>query len=318
MNNEIVVFGHHDLDQLGCMLNIEIALPDIPKTFFHTNYKDIVEISHEVEDYIKSHSVKLLMITDVSFADNKQLLVSLIRCANDLNLKVIYLDHHVYPEGFFDEFKMSHVHDITKSATQITYEFFDNSKHNNDNLNALTYLIDTFDIWQMQRLDFKVASNLNDYFMDYIRRDGKSIGYLFDVISQNGYNLPNDYDDSINDFNTKSELAVQKARDKGLIHCDGFTTIAFVDEYFNDILYEEFSQKKIEVVLIANSYGIIRVRFNSLGNLKKETKEKIKFDLGCDDTGHLNAFPILIKNPNFNKIIQEIKQISSIINKHKG
>ena len=35
---ELVVMTHHDLDALGCMLNIEYKMPGIPKKYFHTNY----------------------------------------------------------------------------------------------------------------------------------------------------------------------------------------------------------------------------------------------------------------------------------------
>ena len=41
MQDELIVFGHNDLDQIGSMLSIEYKMPNIQKKYFYTNYGDI-------------------------------------------------------------------------------------------------------------------------------------------------------------------------------------------------------------------------------------------------------------------------------------
>jgi oligoribonuclease NrnB/cAMP/cGMP phosphodiesterase (DHH superfamily) len=304
--HDIVVLTHNDLDALGCMLNIEYALPN-DKIYFHTNYKNLDDVCHDIETYLKKYNPKLLIIADVSFAEHKSQLRNLVQTET----KILYVDHHVYPDDFFDEFDFVYKHDINKSATLLMYEFF---KNDNETLYKLTDLINMYDIWLIENPKFPLSLNLNDYFWEYIRET--SIQNLMENIINCNYNMPKNYNDRIEFFQSDAKKQIEKYYQRKLIHCDGFTTIAFVDSYFSEILYKEFT-RGINVVIIANSYGIIRIRFNNI--LEHKIKEKIKIDvIGTLNKGHINAFSLKVKDISFKSIMNEIKRITDIIKKHKG
>ncbi len=304
-NNEVVVLGHNDLDQLGCMLNIECALPNTPKVYYHTNYRDLKDKVQDVMEYIRGNFNELLIITDVSFAETRDLLEELLR----LPCKVLYFDHHVYPDGFFDGLNMTYVHDEGRSATKIVHDWFEvDSK----NLNALTELINSYDLWLTNNEHFRASMELNDYFWT------QDIGFLFDKIVHHDYKLPSDYLDTVKRRNQVASETIQGYYSRGLIHTDNTTTIAFVDEFFNNILLDEF-KRGVKVFIVANSYGVIRVRFNQyLGDeLTEEVRQNIKTSiLNGKNIGHLNAFAVKLEHNSFENIMREIKRISNII-KHR-
>ena len=320
MKQELVNLGHNDLDQLGCMLNIEYALPQFDKTYFHTNYKNIYDVVAEVTDYINKHDVGILLITDVSFAQFKHHLMSLVETCKANNTKIVYLDHHIADDNFFDEFEntdLTVVYNTSKSATKIVHDFFGNNGKD-PKLDMLTRLIDVFDIWQDREPEFKTALSLNDYLWESILEDGRDLQYLMETIVSRGYMLPENYSQKVNTRVAKAEQALIKFKEKGLIHTDGYTTIAFVDDYFNDILYKEFIEENREVVIIANSYGIVRIRFNTFGTLTKNEKTALKIAIiGDPNIGHLNAFSLKIEHNSFSNIMAEIKRISGIIEAYK-
>lgn len=303
--NEITLFTHNDLDALGCMLNIHAALPTTRVETFHTNYRNIHERVEETIAYVNRNSIPLVIITDVSFSQHRDLLVSII----ETGAKIIYLDHHIYPTGFFEGLKMDWVHDTERSATQITYDYFSN-QGKSENLDAITQLINTYDLWKIKDEHFNTSLELNEYFW------GQGIDWLFSEITTNGYKLPRNYLEFVSDYNSKADAALKKYYQKGLIHQAGNTSIAFIDEFFNNVLLKEFGEGK-EILLIANSYGIIRIRFNQFSTIDKTIKEAIKVDIcGTADTGHLNAFTVKVEHNSFEHIMGEIKRIMAIMKKH--
>ena len=182
---ELVVMTHNDLDALGCMLNIEYKMPGIPKKYFHTNYADIDQVVAEIERYVLAERNTHILIPDVSFADNKPALARLYNIAH-----VTHIDHHLYPEGFWDDFpKMKVVHDMTKSATKLCNEFFKNTGKN-ERLDKLSFLIDVYDIWQSADPAFDLSQDLNEYFWASI-----SYGVLLPLVEriiENDYKVEGD------------------------------------------------------------------------------------------------------------------------------
>lgn len=304
----VVNYGHNDLDQLGCMLNIHYGLPGANITFFHTNYRNITEVSHEAKEYIHKHDIQLLLITDVSFAQHRDLLEMFSEMTTN-GLKIIYIDHHIYPDNFFDGLNMKVHHDITKAATLLTHEFFGN-QNKSHNLDILTNTINIYDLWKVKEPNFKHSMELNEYFWEV------GIEWLYNEITSSNYNLPGNYAQMVQQHNLDAKSNIEKYHNKNLIHSDGTTTIAFVDKFFNEILFDEF-EKGIKFMIISNSYGVIRVRTSQFSDITDTVKNKIKYDiLGASDIGHLNAYALKVKEVSFNHIMEEIKRISGIINKH--
>lgn len=310
-STEIVHLTHHDLDALGCMLNLEIATPGIPKKTFHTNYVDIEEVISDVCEYISLNSPKLLVISDISFSRHKHLLLRL----QNQNIKAIFIDHHRYTDSFFDDIHIKIHHNNNKSAAKITQEVF-KTLGKNKNLDTLTNLIDVFDIWQDTREEFKSTLTINSYFWEKVNKKGLD-NFYYDVLDNN-YKLPHDFVQFYKENIREAQEKVQKARDKKLIMSDGFITTVFMDEFFNEVLYEEF-KKGVQFVVIANSYGIVRYRFSNHSRLSDEIKIQIKKELLPDpNIGHLNAFGDKIPNHNFDKIMEKVKEVYYIINKYNN
>lgn len=308
---EIAHSTHHDLDAVGCMLHLDYATPKAHKTTFSTNYRDIEEKVSDVYDFCTRNNPDLLVISDVSFANNKSLLYKL----QSLDISMVFIDHHEYPEGFFDDISIPYHHDIAKSATKISQEVF-RTKGKNKNLDILSDLINNYDIWVSSAKSFPVSIAINDYFWE-IQNEVNSLDIIMQRIKDVGYNLPN-FSKWYIDYQQRMTSTLKKNYDKKLIMSDNFFCAAFVDDFFNEILYKEFA-KGTSFVMIANSYGIVRYRFRKDCNLTRRHKELIKMRLiGTLENGHLNAFSDKIQNHNFNKIMDKVKEVHNIVQQYKG
>ena len=310
MKKDIVHFTHNDLDAIGCMLNLHIATPNFTKITYHTNYKDIVQKSNDIMTYITQNNISTLVITDISFSENKEILEEFWKVCQRYNINMIHIDHHIYPDNFFDDIKWIYRHDISKSATILTQEFF-KTKGINKSLDNLSDIINVFDIWLQTDKLFPSSLKLDWGFHIYI--ENKSLDILCAEIIDNNYKLPSQYIKILEPYNETVVSKIQNYRKRNLITNDGFVTLAFVDDIYNNILYEEFS-KKIPIIVIINSYGIIRFRFNSVYELPLKTRQTIRSIILKDKIiGHINAFSIKVENSNFNKIMDKIKDIITIL-----
>ena len=312
--SQIVHLTHNDLDALGCILCLEYATLGIVKKTFYTNYQDIEEQVSNVYDYVLQHKPKLLLISDVSFSQYKQLIYKIQELQNVT--RVIFIDHHSYPDHFFDDLTLEYTWG-EKSATKLVQEKF--KLGDLENLSKITNLINTFDIWVEKDTSFPLSLAVNLYFWNRVSLGTNivSIEELAKEIITNNCKLPPDFFSFYQQYKIDSTEFMKKARAKKLIVSDGFMTCAFVDEYFNEILYEEFS-KGVQFIVIANSYGITRFRFSTFSKLSDETKEKIKYELiGDINIGHLNAFSAKIQNSTFDKLIKRIEEVSQIVKKYK-
>lgn len=304
MPNELIVFTHCDLDALGCMLNIEYRFPAIPKKYFHTNYANIDEKVSEILEYAQGSNTSHLVIPDVSFSDNR---ASLERLYNTFT-NVTHIDHHMYPDGFWDEFPNTKVvWDKSKSATKLCNEYLGNAGKN-ERLDKLTRIIDVYDIWQKNEPEFAVSQDLNEFFWTY------DIGLLCQEIVQNDFKLPPTYPEVVQNIKAKYAADIASYEERKLIHRAGEITIAFIDDWFNQVMLKEHASGK-NFVIGANSYGIIRIRINQDCPYTEAQLNKVRFRLtGNAEYGHLHAFTYKVQGTvDFNKLMAEVQKIVSII-----
>ena len=304
MSNELIVFTHNDLDALGCMLNIEYKLPNVKKKYFHTNYANIDTIVDEILSYAEENGNTHIIIPDVSFSDNKD---SLRRLYNKFS-SCSHIDHHMYPEGFWDEFpNMKVVWDKTKSATLLCNEHLDNTGKN-ERLDKLSRLIDVYDIWQEKHPAFDIAQDLNNYFWE------NEIGFLFNAIVQNNYKLPDNYMAVVQNIKNRYTAAIADYEKRNLIHRSNGITFAFVDEWFNQVLLQEMASGQ-KFVIGLSSYGIVRVRVNQFKDLKESDLNELRLRLtGNAEYGHLHAFTYKVKESGLDAIMAEAQKIANNIN----
>lgn len=312
MNNELVVFSHNDLDALGCVLNIEHKFERASKKYFHTNYANIPEIVNEILVHqIKTGSTHMI-ITDVSFSDNKKYLKILY----DAFEHITYIDHHLYPDDFWNEFpNMKIKWDKSKCAALLCYEYFNNNNHS---LHKLSKLIDVYDIWRTEHPAFPVSQDLNEYFWSKNRTSGISIEELSKEIKIVQYNLPRDYLEVVQGIKDTYNPIIEKYYSEKQIQTSGNITLCFINDWFNQVLIPEM-QRGQDFVIGFNSYGIIRVRIRAQAEYTKEQKDELRLKLTkTSNTGHNNAFTYKIDNPvSFDKLIAEAKKIVNIIQQFK-
>lgn len=306
MTDELIVFTHNDLDALGCMLNLEFKFPNVKKKYFHTNYANIVALTDEILEYQKTNGNTHIVMPDVSFSDNKESL----RRIYEAFPHCTHIDHHLYADGFWDEFpNMKVVWDKTKCATKLCNEYLGN-KGLNSNLDKLTYLIDVYDLWQDKNPHFDTAQDMNEYFWKV------DIGWMKDEIVRGNYSLPRNYVDVINKAHIEYIKAMESYEKRNLIHRGGEITFAFVNDWFNQILIKEMRQGKNFVIGI-NSFGIVKVRINQDSPYSAEQLNKLRLELtGTENTGHMHAFTYKVEGQtDFNKIMAEAQKVATAITK---
>lgn len=303
---KIAILNHNDLDALGCVLNINNKFPNVKKKYFYTNYIDLEEKVNDVIKYCHFNKPDLLLITDISFSNNKKELKKLSELKK--YCPIIFIDHHVYSKDFFDDIDILKYHDINKSSTKIIENIFN---INNKNLKKLTTLIDIYDTWKMKSPLFKISMGLDAYFRNNTK--DKTIDQFANILEKNNYILKDFKNFYINHLkNTKEKIEDYKSR-KLITKITPKFTVAFTDDSFNEILYDEF-MNGTEFVLIVNSYGILRYRFNAFGNLSDKQKKEIKLKLiGNLNIGHLNAFSDKLKESNFDKIMKKVEDVYKIV-----
>jgi oligoribonuclease NrnB/cAMP/cGMP phosphodiesterase (DHH superfamily) len=299
---DLIVFTHNDLDALGSMINIEYRMPSIQKKYFFTNYANIPKQVDDIIDYAEKNKVTRLLIPDVSFGDSKE---SLRRLYNHFE-KITHIDHHLYPEGFWDEFpNMKVVHDKTKCAAKLCNEFFGNTGKNK-NLDKLTYIIDIYDLWQTDSPIFDFSQDLNEYFWAY------DIELLCKKIIQNDFKLPDDFKETVQNIKDKYTQDIAKYENEGQIKRARDISFCFIADWFNQVLIQEMKNGQ-NFVIGMNSWGLVRVRIRKESPYSDEQKDRLRKALtGTTTTGHMNCFTYKIEgNPDYKQILEEAGKIDA-------
>lgn len=304
MQDELIIFTHNDLDAGGTIINIEYKMPEIKKKYFYTNYGDIEKQVQDIEDYVNQHGNKYCLMTDISWSTSPESLHKM--CS--LFEKITLIDHHLYPDGFFDAYPKLKVHwDKSKSATLLTYEYF---KNDNTELRKLSELVDVYDLWQDTLPLFTEAQDLNEFFWEIGREK-----FINDCINS-GYKLPHYYDSVVSDIQRRYTEEIAKFENRKLIHRSAKVTVAFVDSWFNQILVKEMKEGK-DFVINATSFGIFKIRINAAAPITSEQKDLLRMSLcGTKDIGHECAFSYKMKDPvSFENIMKQIKFVINEINR---
>ena len=288
----IVSLTHNDLDGFGCRLNITEKFGDIVE-HHTTNYKNLPDRVQEISEFTHRNIIKLIIISDVCFETHRASLEIL----DDLGIPIIYLDHHLYSEGFQEGFKnIKFIIDTSKCATLLTADFLGIQ---NNNLKKINNYINAFDLWQTKDSNFMIGMYLNSYFWEHSLK------------SLPGYELPHNFKDFITSNVLESKEYIQNLKDRKLIYEISGTLVAFTDKFYQDIIFQTFSKRpEIKCIVILNSWGGVKVRFKD--TYQPEFKEFIKENLIGNLSGHENAFAYTVK-PGIENLIEEVQKICKLV-----
>lgn len=315
---KIVVLHHNDLDGSGCALNIHNKFSNLPQVsgieYFTTNYKNLSTRVDEIVEFCHRNLVSTLFICDVCFTNNLSDL-EILSELNKINIKIIYIDHHLYTDEFNEyflfnknkKFGISFILGTSKSATQLTSEFL---KITDPGLLQINNLINLYDIWVSNDPKFTLGLYLNNYFWKLFK-DRRN---FTDVIVSNNYNLPPEFKEFIKKDKVDCDNYLQNLEERKLIYKqvknNEATYIIFADEYYQNFVYEKFKELNTKCIIIVNSFGGIKVRFKDSFN--QNTKDFIRKELIGNIQGHQNAFAYVCKT-GIDNIMSEVRRIYDII-----
>lgn len=313
-----VVFTHNDLDALGCVLNINNFLPQNTE-YFYTNYANIDQIVTNIIEFVETNDVDKMIIADVSFGDNKKAMDDLYRLKVEGKVKsLLFFDHHLYPDGFFDDYpSMLCRYDKGRCATKILNDFFVKEMGFGHTIEALSDLINIYDIWLKDSPHFDRAQDLNDYFWRKVYSpEYGSIDKLIPLFKDVNYGLPKDFNDEVKDIHSEYEKAYSSYNKRLLIQRSGETSLLFVDDWFQRIQIQEMKDGANFVIGI-NSKGIIRIRVNTDWKGSEEQLNQLRLlTTGTTTIGHAHAFTYKTKfGLGFDNLIKEAQKVVQCIQK---
>ena len=169
-----VTLTHNDFDGLGSLLMLMLKFK--PEAHFFTNYYDFEKAVKQVIKYKHEHEVDTLLIADLSFSDHRELLERLDMAFEG---KIFFVDHHMYPDDFWQGFNFKRIVDPERCATRILYE---DLKLNGDikdpefreRCSKFIELVDTWDCWRDTQPLFEAAMYANELFLS-LKTDNASL-----------------------------------------------------------------------------------------------------------------------------------------------
>jgi len=317
--NTIISLTHNDFDALACSLCIKEKFSSFGEiATYSTNYRNLQTLCHDIEDRIRANreNIKMLCITDISFQNHKQELLSLKWTAEEFKIPVLFVDHHLYEEGFFDDLKspkFSVFWDDKFCAGMNTFNAlkFDETLPRIKALKKIIILADAFDVWKEELGEiFEFSKKLNEYFMYRGKLN------LIDYFYFSDYKLPDDFLPVVEEIQKTADDYYLKQKEKNLIfspHSD--YSFGFIDLYFNHCVDKVLKSGK-KIFITASSFGAMRFRFlkEHQGGFSDELIFKIKTAiLDGEITGHLHSFVTDLDVSSTEKIIERFKQVDGII-----
>lgn len=286
---------HNDLDACGCILNLEQKVKFT--NIYSTGYYDFDTV---VNDILLNCKDDYLIVADVCFSQKKEFLLKLYNKFK----KIIFIDHHLYPENFFNDFpNMKVIYDTSKCATLLCNEHF---QILDPKLREFSERVNVYDIWVKDDKRFNQMLYLNEYFWKITKElNLREASYKLLNIDVN------EYKKWLIDYVETKDLTIREYKDAGIIQRVGELTFVLTRNFFNFILTEEM-QKGQEFVIAIN-HGVFGVRINSSSTLSKQQKDKLRELLTGGQQGHENCFTYKIESSDFESVRNEMKRICECI-----
>lgn len=301
-----VTLTHNDFDGLGSLMMLMLKFK--PEAHFFTNYYDFEKAVTQVIKYKHENDADTLLIADLSFSDHKELLG---RLSFVFEGNVFLVDHHMYPDGFWDSFKFKHIIDTKRCATRILYEDLD--IEHTDKTSDFVHMVDTWDRWQDTLPEFKKAMYLNELFLS-LKTDNASLITIANELIDNDYGIFKALPSFIEAYELGYKEHLNKLEQSGLIMRSGDITFIFSWDYLPRMLEDEYNRGC--KIAIAIQYGIFKVRVNQHAGIPEESINRLREALtGMKDFCHLHAFTYKTECNTPQEIVAECKHITDEIRK---
>lgn len=309
-----VTLTHNDFDGLGSLVMLMIKFK--PEAYFFTNYYDFSKAVKQVIEYKREHDIDTLLIADLSFSDHPQLLERLNMVFEG---NIFLVDHHMYPEGFWDAFSFKKIIDTTRCATRILFEDLKLDTDIKDpvfrsHAAEFAKMVDTWDRWQDEDPLFNEAMYHNELFLS-LKTDNASIVQI--AKDQIGHHFGIFQPEVIASFKAaydqRYEVFKQELEDKSLIWRCPNTTFVFSWDFLPKVLEDEYSRGT--KVVAAIQYGIVKVRVNRHVGFTEEQLNKLRHELtGMDAFCHMHAFTYKTEAFRPEQMVKECERIFHAVN----
>lgn len=306
-----VTLTHNDFDGLGSLLMLMIKFK--PQAHFFTNYHDFDNAVKQVIQYKRENDADTLLIADLSFSDHPELLERLNMVFEG---NIFLVDHHMYPDGFWDNFSFKRIIDTERCATRILFEDLKLNEDIKDiefreRAKAFVELVDIWDCWRDEDPKFEPALYCNELFSSLksdnaslikIARDqiGHKLGIFQDITSFKQVYL-NGYQEFLKNL-----------EDSKLIWRYPGVTFVFSWDFMPKLLMDEYARGT--KIVVAIQYGIVKVRCNHHAGLTEEWLNNLRHQLtGMDKFCHLHAFTYKLDNADVKGVVSECKKIFELV-----
>jgi len=284
--------------------------PNIKKKYFHTNYVDLNGVVNELMEYVCDNDVSHIFICDIMFANHLWLLESIYK----LNKRVVYIDHHKYPDHFFDDFS-GVIWDDSKSSSMLCSDVF-KSRGINSNLDKLTDIVDVFSMWDKHHELFKVSQKINEY---YIQETKHSTPELFmNALECNNWCLADNFRESVQKIDESFNEYLRVTDVSSVVQRSGDVSICFGDDWFTRLMIDEM-KNGANLVVGVTSWGLVQIRINSDTHFSIDQYEF--FHHGVSPLEHIGQNNVITyrlpKHPTLKTMIDEVNDIVRIFQETK-
>lgn len=253
-NKSIISLSHNDLDGIGCQVVLRWQYTNVYyKTISYNRiYDTLVELDNNL-DYDRTKSQ--IFISDLSLKPNEILLLKTI-CEKNPDVKIILADHHIrtpdivelyksFPKNFID------LHTEQQCSAMILFYYFG---VNNNKIRELIELVNSYDLWLVDRPNFMDALILNEIYESMSHQD------FFNSIGFYG-NIKEDITRKIDKSKTKIQSFQDGIVQNNYIYYNDKIVVAHIDRYKSILQY--YLDRPISVIISSNFNFSVRLS-NSL------------------------------------------------------
>lgn len=307
-----VTLTHNDFDGLGSLLMLMIKFK--PEAHFFTNYHDFEKAVDQIIKYKHENDADTLLIADLSFSDHPQLLERLNMVFEG---NIFLVDHHMYPEGFWEPFSFKKIVDTARCATRILFEDLNLNKDIKDpdfaaKAAKFVTMVDVWDCWRDEDPLFKEAMYHNELFLSLKTGNASIVQIAKDQIGHH-FGIFQDISSFKEAYDQQYEGFKKNLKEKNLIWRYPNVTFVFSWDFLPKVLEDEYDLGT--KVVVAVQYGIVKIRINRHVGLTEGQLNNLRRELtGMDAFCHLHAFTYKTEAIKPKEMVQECKRVFDAVN----